>query len=139
MRQLKFSIKGSPKAQKRHRHTKKGFTYDPSVNDKRDFLALIHAEAPKKPLYGAISLTVRFSMPYPKKWLRTGKLAGELKPNAPKEFTNRPDIDNLLKFVLDSFNKVVIHDDSQVWDVRMQKTYSLTPGTEIIVEETDVQ
>ena len=126
-----FTVKGSPKAQKRHRHTRKGFTYDPSVNDKRDFLALMHSEAPKSPYMGAITLKVRFCMPYPKKWFRTGKFAGELKPNAPVIYTNKPDIDNMLKFIMDSGNGVIWHDDSQIWKVVVEKVYSLTPCTEI--------
>ena len=136
MRKLRFYIKGSPKAQKRHRHTKKGFTYDPSVSDKRDFLALIHSQAPKTPLYGGISIEVRLDMPYPKKHLRTGKFAGELKPNAPYIHTIKPDIDNMLKFIMDSGNGVIWHDDSQIWKVEIEKTYSLIPCTEIIVKET---
>ena len=135
---LNFTVKGSPKAQKRHRHTRKGFTYDPSVNDKRDFLALMHSEAPKSPYMGAITLKVRFCMPYPKKWFRTGKYAGQLKPNAPVIYTNKPDIDNMLKFIMDSGNGVIWHDDSQIWKVVVEKVYSLTPCTEIEVKELNV-
>jgi Holliday junction resolvase RusA-like endonuclease len=76
-------------------------------------------------------------MPYPKKYFRTGKFKGQLKANAPEKFINRPDIDNLLKFVMDAGNKVLWHDDCQIWKVTMEKIYSLEPGTKIIVEETD--
>ena len=135
MRQLKLSIKGSPKAQKRHRHTKRGFTYDPSKGDKKDFLALMHAEAPKQPLKGDISLKVTFGMPYVKKHYRTGKYSGELKPNPPLAYTNKPDIDNMLKFVMDAGNNVVWYDDSQIWKVEMEKVYSEIPSTTIEIEE----
>ena len=128
-----FTVKGSPKAQKRHRHTKKGFTYDPSANDKRDFLVLIHSKAPKSPYMGAITLKVRFCMPYPKKWFRTGKFAGQLKPNAPLIHTNKPDIDNMLKFIMDCGSKVIWNDDSQIWKTVVEKVYSLSPETEIWV------
>ena len=134
---LRLLIKGSPKAQKRHRHTKKGFTYDPSANDKRDFLVLIHSKAPKSPYMGAITLKVRFCMPYPKKWFRTGKFAGKLKPNAPVIYTNKPDLDNMLKFIMDSGNGVIWHDDSQIWKVVVEKVYSLSPETEIWVSTVD--
>ena len=130
-----ITIKGSPKAQKRHRHTKAGFTYDPSKEDKKDFLALIHAKAPKQPLKGDISLKVTFAMPYVKKHYRTGKYSGELKPNPPYEYVIKPDIDNLLKFIMDAGNKILWVDDSQIWKVEMEKVYSLSPRTEIIVEE----
>ena len=133
---LHFKVKGKPKAQKRHRHTKRGFTYDPSASDKRDFLALIHSKAPKTPIYGGIYLKVTFSLPYPKKHLRTGKFSGQLKPNAPTIYTNKPDIDNMLKFIMDTGNGVLWHDDSQIWKVDVEKLYSLSPETEIYIEET---
>ena len=132
-----ITIKGSPKAQKRHRHTKAGFTYDPSKEDKKDFLALIHAKAPKQPLKGDISLKVTFAMPFVKKHYRTGKYSGELKPNQPHAYTNKPDIDNMLKFVMDAGNNVIWYDDSQVWKVEMEKVYSEIPSTTIEIEETD--
>ena len=133
---IEITIKGSPKAQKRHRHTKAGFTYDPSKSDKNDFLTLIHAKAPKQPLKGDISLKVTFGMPFVKKHYRTGKYSGELKPNPPLAYTNKPDIDNMLKFVMDAGNNVIWYDDSQIFKVEMEKVYSLSPRTEIIVEET---
>ena len=136
---IEITIKGSPKAQKRHRHTKAGFTYDPSKSDKNDFLALIHAKAPKQPLKGDISLKVTFGMPYVKKHYRTGKYSGELKPNPPLTYTNKPDIDNMLKFVMDAGNNVIWYDDSQIWKVEMEKIYTEHPSTWIKIEETNEQ
>ena len=135
LKQIVIKIKGKPKAQQRHRHTKKGLTYDPSVNDKRDFLALIHSQAPKVPFKQAISIYIRFSMPYVKKHYRTGKFSNELKPNPPISYTNKPDIDNLLKFIFDSGNNVLWMDDSQIYRVQMEKIYSESPGTTITIVE----
>ena len=137
MRKIKLIVQQNPKPQKRHRHTRKGWTYDPSSGDKKAFILMLRYNAPKTPLDGALCLKIRFSMPYPKKYYRTGKFKGQLKANAPVKFINRPDIDNLLKFVLDAGNKILWHDDCQVYKVIMEKVYSLEPGTEIIVEETD--
>ena len=75
-------------------------------------------------------------MPFVKKHYRTGKYSGELKPNPPLAYTNKPDIDNMLKFVMDAGNNVIWYDDSQIFKVEMEKVYSLSPRTEIIVEET---
>ena len=137
MRKIKLIVQGDPKPQKRHRHTSRGWTYDPSSKDKKAFILMLRSNAPKTPLNGALPVTIRFSMPYPKKYFRTGKFKGQLKANAPEKFINRPDIDNLLKFVMDSGNKTLWNDDCQIWKVTMEKVYSLEPGTEIIVEETD--
>ena len=135
MKEINIIIKGKPKAQQRHRHTKRGFTYDPSKSDKKDFLALIHAEAPKQPLKGDLSIKVVFGMPYVKKHYRTGKYSGELKPNPPHAYTNKPDIDNLLKFVMDAGNNVIWYDDSQIWKVEMEKIYTEHPLTSIEIKE----
>ena len=74
-------------------------------------------------------------MPYPKKWFRTGKFAGQLKNNAPVIYTKKPDIDNMLKFIMDSGNNVIWHDDCQIWSVQIEKVYSLEPCTLIVVTE----
>tara|TARA_R100000664_G_scaffold2996_1_gene7057 strand:- start:33632 stop:34060 length:429 start_codon:yes stop_codon:yes gene_type:complete len=135
LRKIKIIIHGKPKPQQRHRHTRRGFTYDPSSKDKKDFLALIHSQAPKQPLIGDISIKVVFGMPYVKKHYRTGKYSGELKPNSPKRCIKKPDIDNLLKFIMDAGNKVIWYDDSQIWKVKMKKIYTENPLTLIEIKE----
>jgi len=135
---IEITVLGNPKAQKRHRSTSVGKfirNYDPSASDKADFLALVHDKAPQKPFAGAISLQAGFYMPYPKKFLRTGKFEGQLKPNAPKYCITRPDADNYAKYVLDSLNSVFYNDDSQVAVLIVSKKYSFKPRTEIIIEE----
>ena len=134
---IDIKIDGKPKPQQRHRHTKKGFTYDPSSKDKKDLLTLIHSQAPKKPFEGGITLYVRFCMPYVKKHYRTGKFSNELKPNPPLSYRIKPDIDNLLKFVMDAGNGVLWKDDSQIYKVDMEKIYSVIGYTNItVVEDT---
>jgi len=130
-----IKVKGKPKPQQRHRHTKAGFTYDPSSQYKKDFIAQAMAQAPKLPLKGIISLRAIFKMPYVKKHYRTGKFAGQLKPNPPIEYIIKPDIDNLIKFVLDAGNKILWHDDSQVYKVEMEKIYCEEPCTLLEIME----
>ena len=115
--QIDIKIKGKPKPQKRHRHTKKGFTYDPSSKDKKDFIAQLQF------------------LPYVKKHYRTGKFSKELKPNPPISYRIKPDIDNLLKFVMDAGNGVLWKDDSQIYKVDMEKVYSVNGYTKITVVE----
>ena len=47
----------------------------------------------------------------------------------------RPDIDNLVKIVLDGLNGVAFMDDKQVIELYAIKRYSIEPRTEIMVEE----
>lgn len=76
-------------------------------------------------------------MPYVKKHYRTGKFSNELKPNPPLSYRIKPDIDNLLKFVMDAGNGVLWKDDSQIYKVDMEKIYSVKGYTNItVVEDT---
>ena len=76
-------------------------------------------------------------MPYAKKHYRTGKFSNELKPNPPISYKIKPDIDNLLKFVMDVGNGVLWKDDSQIYKVDMEKIYSVNGYTKItVVEDT---
>ena len=96
---IEIEINSTPKSQQRHRHTKKGFVYDPSKIDKQDLL---------------------------------------LKQNPPISHIYKPDIDNLLKLVMDAGNKVFWKDDSQISRVQMEKIYDNSGSTIItIVEEDD--
>ena len=142
---LTAKVPGVPKAQVRHRHTKRGHTYDPSKKDKKDFihkLKTYNCGSPSKlvePFTGEILLLITFQFPWPKKWYRTGKYSGLLKDNAPIEHTIKPDIDNLLKFVMDAGNGVLWSDDRQIHQVQMKKVYGPVPETVIILEETNEQ
>lgn len=137
MSDIEIVLKGTPKSQQRHRHTKKGFVYDPSKSDKQDILAQIRSETPKTPFKKGISLYIRFCMPYVKKHYRTGKYSNELKPNAPIMHLYKPDIDNLLKLIMDAGNKVLWNDDSQISRVQMEKVYDVEGSTTITIVEDE--
>ena len=66
--------------------------------------------------------TVTFFLPPPKSWSKKKRREHENQPHMV-----RPDIDNLLKALLDS----LFENDSCVWDVRSRKVYSTTPRIEI--------
>ena len=51
-----------------------------------------------------------------------------LKKNAPKYNTSKRDIDNFVKFVLDSLNKKMYIDDSQIFEIVCGKYYSDSDG-----------
>jgi len=59
---------------------------------------------------------------------REAMLAGDILP------TQKPDVDNYCKLVMDSFNGVVFKDDSQVVKLIAEKAYSDDPRTEIKVD-----
>jgi len=130
MRIIKFTVYGDPKPQQRHRHFRRGSftqTYDPSKKDKTDFTIVLleakHKFGISDPIEGAIEMKLAFYFDRPKSHYRTGKYSKELKPNAPSAHIKKPDGDNLVKFVLDSMNKFLIKDDSQVYKLTYEKFY----------------
>ncbi len=130
---IEFTVEGSPIALKRHRHTHKGFTYDPSKSDKANFLKKVQILAPEDPLYGAVSVSVEVYLVRPKAHFGTGRNSKILKDNAPKypiiTSKENADIDNYIKFVFDAFNGVFYKDDGQIVHLESVKEYAPEPKT----------
>jgi Holliday junction resolvase RusA-like endonuclease len=83
--------------------------------------------APSAPLDGALILMGTFWLPKPASLpKREAAIALPIK---------RPDLDNLMHKLCDSFNGVFWHDDSQITDILARKRYPLDgrTGVEIIV------
>ena len=137
-----FIIQGIPKALKRHRHTRKGFTYDPSKKDKQSLLLQVSKLAPKPPITAPIRIILIFYMPRPKSHFRTGKYKHLLKDEYirkyPSYHTFTPDLDNLVKLVSDALNGVFYKDDSQIAQLKSEKLYcdvEEEPRTEVHIEQ----
>jgi Holliday junction resolvase RusA-like endonuclease len=131
---IELIVYGSPIPLKRHRHTHRGFTYDPSKADKRVFLENVRNLAPKSPLYGAISMSIEFYIARPKAHYRTGQYSNILKDSSPTWHISRGDIDNYVKLVLDALNGVFYKDDSQVCILETIKKYSSNPRTVVQIK-----
>ena len=133
---IEFTVLGDPKAQKRHKHFKKGEfvgVYDPSAKDKKDFIAAIYQYAPETPIDEPIFLQANFYFQRPKSHFRTGKNSHLLKDNAPVMHTGTPDVDNCYKYLSDSMNKIFYRDDSLICSIQVTKQYSDKPRTEITI------
>ncbi len=133
---MKLTVIGTPKPLKRHRHTKKGFTYDPSFQDKKQFSLQANIMKPDRPLEGALKVNLKFYFQRPKNHYRSGKFSNQLKKNISGNYkTNKPDLDNLTKLVLDSLeNCGFFRNDSQIASIVADKYYcelSEEPRTEI--------
>ncbi len=139
---VRLTVEGTPVAQKRHRHTSVGKfvrTYDPSSKDKSDFLALCFNQIPKKlglmieNWEGSLRLDLKFIMPIPKSYSKKKKLS---LLNA--DHLKKPDIDNMIKFVMDALNKIFWKDDSQVSCLYATKIYGSKPRTEITITYNNI-
>ena len=136
---IEFTIKGKPKALKRHRSTRTGRMYDPSDKDKKQIWLQIAKFKPKTPLAGDIMLKLIFTMPRPKSHYRTGKFKHLLKDGYENiiNHTFTPDLDNLVKLIADVVQGKdrMIVDDSQICMLQAEKIYGKNPRTEIYIEE----
>jgi len=133
---INFIIPGKPKALKRPRFSR-GRTYDPMANDKKKTWMQIAKYRPKLPFAGNIYIKLIFYMPRPKTHFKTGKKSHILKDGIPEYHSFRPDIDNLIKYVLDCIQgeNGFIVDDSQVCMIQAEKVYSITGKTEVFINE----
>lgn len=137
MSTLVFTIPGEARGKGRPRFGG-GRTY---TDDKTaSYEGLIKSEAAiamrgRSPLAGALSLLVVARLiPAPSQSAkrRAAMLAGEIAP------TKRPDLDNIVKAVLDGCNKIAFGDDAQVVLISAQKRYAETAGVDVRIEPLGV-
>jgi Holliday junction resolvase RusA-like endonuclease len=128
---MKITILGKPIPAARPRVTQHG-TYNPKQKQQEKLSFEIKSQLPLShiPSTKPIELSLFFFMPIPNS-LSTKKK--ELLIGQPH--TRRPDIDNLSKQVLDAANGILYKDDSQIYELVTQKTFSDRPRTVIIIEE----
>lgn len=132
MQCIKFRIEGAPTAKGRPRFARIGAhvrAYTPKKTEgAENTIKLIASNALASPFNGAVEIFIVFGMPIPKS---TSKKRSEGLKSSPH--LKRPDVDNLVKLVLDALNGVAWDDDSQVFSIVARKVYSDDPYTEITV------
>jgi len=116
----------APVAKARPRVTMRGGkarAYTPKKS--ADYERLIASHWHHAPTDKPVALRIEFGMPIPASWpkyRRTEALQGSLLP------AKKPDIDNLVKAVLDALNGIAYNDDSQVVCLTSRKQYAAVPG-----------
>jgi len=125
-----------PKPQIRARIAKGGRrVYDPSKKDKEDLAMLILAQRPVM-IVGGVYMMITFHMKRPKSHYKSKKAGGGVVDIT--YHTNKPDIDNLIKFVMDACNGILWKDDKQVCVLSTEKVYTTGwPRIEIAYKEID--
>lgn len=125
-------LPGAPAGKGRPRFSRRsGHAYTPAKTRSYESMlqgAAIEAMSGRPPIEGPIRVVIAAHFPVPASWSmkkRAAALLGAIRPG-------RPDWDNLAK-MLDSFNEVVWHDDSQVYDGAIIKRYSETPMLRVTV------
>lgn len=85
-----------------------------------------------KPIENRVKVTIIAYFEIPKstsKKKEEGMLNGNISP------TKKPDIDNIIKIVLDAMNKFAFKDDVQVTKLEIEKKYDKIPRIYIKIEE----
>jgi Holliday junction resolvase RusA-like endonuclease len=83
-----------------------------------------HSMRGQQPFIGPVKIDILFELPVPKSWLKPRRgLAVQHQQYA----ISKPDIDNLVKAVLDGINKVVVNDDCQIVQLIAKKIFSAIP------------
>lgn len=135
-----FEVDGTPVPKARPR-LKRGGAFTPPKTKAYERLVAGYAKRAMgntRPSHKPIIARMEFYLPRPMTHFRTGRHAGELKEWAiGMRHVVKPDIDNLIKAILDACNGIVYKDDSQVVIVIIGKDYGVKPRAEITFEELE--
>lgn len=138
MKQIVFAVKGEPVGKGRPRFTKNGHVYTPEKTASYEALVgyAYRNSAKGYKFTSPVRVTIKaFFKPPKSKSKKTveGMLSGRILP------TKKPDIDNIVKIILDGLNKVAWEDDTQVVDLMIVKRYSTEPVVAVLIEEIEAE
>ena len=134
---LDFNIIGTPKPQARPKFFRNKAGYMGTYSPKSDWFNIVYSEILKQKqekykdikLKGAIEIALRFYMPIPSSISNKKKQQLIYAPH-----TKKPDIDNLVKAVLDAINYTNLwEDDSHIYKITTFKVYNETPQCKITI------
>lgn len=134
MSMVYFFVPGKVQGKARPRFSSKsGTVYTPGKTKSYERQIAEAYEAQHGPCFeGAVLVVIEAVFSIPKSWTRAKKAeaaAGKLAPG-------KPDIDNILKVVLDGLNGIAYKDDKQVTMTQCKKIYTATnslPGLRVYV------
>ena len=123
-------IAGAPYAKKRPRFSRKsGRAYDPAENASFERTVGVMARAEiAEPLKGPVRVAMAAYFEPPPSWSKKKRLEHIARPH-----TQKPDIDNLQKAVLDGLNRIAFADDAQVAEIFVEKRWGNEARTTIQV------
>lgn len=135
--EVKFTVMGEPKGKGRPRfNTKTGHAMTPV--DTVNYESLVKLEYGRQcegmmfPEDAMLDMRIKAYYSIPKavsKKKRKQMLDGEIRP------TKKPDMDNVIKIIADSLNKIAYRDDTQIVDCQCRKFYSENPRVEVRIIE----
>lgn len=126
---MEFIVEGEPQGKARPRFSRRsGTVYTPAKTakyEKEIRQAFLDAGGKVIPAGSYVTVAVDAYFKIPKSYAKGKRLACKYNINRPDK---KPDIDNVLKVVLDALNKVDYEDDKQVIGIICRKWYSRSSG-----------
>ena len=122
-----FIVPLRPVAKGRPRFTRTGHAYTPKATADYEQAVAAYArramaEIGEKKATGAVNVWLTFYYAPPKSWTKAQQLKCAEAGSLPK--TTKPDVDNLVKAVLDGMNGIVFEDDNQIAGIYATKAWS---------------
>lgn len=133
---VKITIPGEPQGKERPRfNAKKKITYTPQkTKNYEEFIATIYKLQGRHFFTGCVKADIKAYYRIPKsdsKNKRQLKLDGKIRPS------KKPDVDNIIKAVLDALNGVAYTDDAAIVEANIKKYYSNDPRIELTLEDVE--
>jgi Holliday junction resolvase RusA-like endonuclease len=145
---ITIEVRGLPAPQGSKRHVGRGIMVESSkavgpwreavrAETQRALESILFAGRDLPPTGGPMAMTVTFYLPRPKSHYRTGRNAHLLRESAPTFPAGRPDLDKLVRALLDGLTAGgVWQDDSQVVQLAVGKDYG-EPGAIITIDRLE--
>lgn len=127
-----FSVDGEPVPKGRPRFTRWGKPYTPEKTRTAEqaFYWAAYPYKPAQPWEGAVAIEIHFYRSIPRGTSKANFEAAEKGHIRP---TTKPDVDNCVKLVMDTLNKLFYKDDNQVISLNASKYYGLKPHTQVFI------
>ena len=112
-----LTLGGTPKPQARPRLGRNGFVYAPGKKDMAALKAKIKGGINNIPIFGSnqpVVVNIKFFMRRPNTHFKGKDRRNALRAGMPLAHVAVPDLDNVVKCVLDGMNELVYQDDKQV-------------------------
>ena len=138
MIQIMFTVYGEPVAKGRPRFSTRGkfpVAYTPektkTYESEVGMMAKV-AMGASEAFKGALEAFIYVTFPIPPSY---SKKRAEACLNDSEKHTKRPDLDNVVKAVIDGMDKIVFDNDSQITSIHATKVYGQVAKVEVMVKQ----
>ena len=135
---IMFTVYGTPTPKGRPRFSTRGkfpVAYTPEKTKAYEFevgMMALAAMGGTKPLEGALEAFIYITYAVPESY---SKKRLEACLNGLEKHTKKPDLDNVIKSVIDGMDKIVFDNDSQIISIHATKVYGEVAKAEVMVRQ----